>query len=117
MTSGAQKGARITKAMWEESMSSAPTLESAAAKFFHTEANGDRVFDGPKGGVNLTKDQMTSMVKLAVEKAKIEGDNFSSEKQKLADKMSKIGTMPSQTPPRAPSTPASLEDRLSKALE
>lgn len=65
MTLGAQKGARITRAVWDEAMASAPWLDTVAAKWFHEDASGDKIFDGYKSGVNLTPEQMTQMVDLA----------------------------------------------------
>lgn len=66
MTLGAQKGARINQAVWNEAIASAPWLESYYAKAFHNDpATGDVVFDGWKGGVTLTEDQMNQMVALA----------------------------------------------------
>ena len=68
MTLGAQKGARITRAVWDEAMESAPWLDTQAAKWFHTDENGDHIFDGFKGGVTLTADQINQMVDLAHQK-------------------------------------------------
>lgn len=71
MTLGAQKGARINQAVWNEAVNSAPYLEKIYSKFGHFEPNGDWVLDTPfngfKGGVTLTGDQIKSMVKLAHE--------------------------------------------------
>ena len=61
MTLGAQKGARITRAVWEEAVESAPWLDVKAAKF--------NTKSGLLSGVTLTPDQMYQMVKLAHEKA------------------------------------------------
>ena len=68
MTLSAQKGARINQAVWNEAIASAPWVETIAAKWFHRDETGDYIFDGYKGGVTLTKDQMDQMVKLADEK-------------------------------------------------
>jgi len=59
MTLGMQKGARITRAVWDEAVESAPWLERIAARF------DDR---GYLTGVTLAPDQMRSMVRLAHEK-------------------------------------------------
>ncbi len=68
MTLGAQKGARINQAVWNEAVASAPWLQTVYAKAFHNDPEtGDMVFDGWKGGVTLTPDQMRSMVDLAHE--------------------------------------------------
>lgn len=68
MTLGAQKGARITRAVWEEAMDSTPWLAGKVAKFFHQDENGDYVFDGWRVGVTITDDQARQMVELADEK-------------------------------------------------
>jgi len=59
MTLGAQKGARINQAVWNEAVESAPFLGRVAAQF------------GPDGylvGVKLTPDQIKQMVELAKER-------------------------------------------------
>lgn len=72
MTLGAQKGARINQAVWNEAVSSAPWLESEYAKMFHTDpSTGEHVFDGWKRGVTLTPGQMHQMVELAHERTDI----------------------------------------------
>jgi hypothetical protein len=69
MTLGAQKGARITRAVWDEAVESAPWLQVKINKWFHDDpATGDKVFDGYKSGVTLTPEQMQQMVTLAHEK-------------------------------------------------
>ena len=68
MTLGAQKGARITRAVWEEAIQSAPWIDQKISKWFHTDENGDHIFDGYKGGVTLTPDQINQMVDLAHQK-------------------------------------------------
>ena len=68
MTLGAQKGARINQAVWNEAVASAPWLDTYYAKVFHNDPKtGEMVFDGWKSGVTLTDDQMRSMVSLAHE--------------------------------------------------
>jgi hypothetical protein len=71
MTLGAQKGARINQAVWNEAVESAPGIDKLLAHFGHFDTNGDWVLDTPfkgyKGGVTLTGDQIKSMVKLAHE--------------------------------------------------
>lgn len=59
MTLGAQKGARINRAVWDEAVQSAPWMQRIAAKF------DDR---GYLSGVTLAPDQMRQMVRLAHEK-------------------------------------------------
>lgn len=68
MTLGAQKGARITRAVWEEAMDSAPWLDQKISKAFHQDADGNYIFDGWKEGVTLTADQINQMVGLAHQK-------------------------------------------------
>lgn len=59
MTLGAQRGARITRAVWDEAVESTPWLQRAAARF------DERGF---LSGVTLAPDQMRQMVRLAHEK-------------------------------------------------
>jgi hypothetical protein len=66
MTLGAQKGARITRAVWDEATSSTPWLQKLEAKF------DDR---GYLSGVTLTPDQMNQMVGLADQKVGILKDH------------------------------------------
>jgi hypothetical protein len=77
--------------MWEEAMNSAPWLETMGAKWFHQTAEGDYEFDGYKGGVNLTKDQMTSMYKLGVEKVHTLKRHLEKDQQEVAGRMGNIG--------------------------
>jgi hypothetical protein len=103
MTLGAQKGARINQAVWNEAVASAPWLASIVAKW------------GPDGylkGVTLTKDQMQSMVKLAHEQRDIFKESLEQKRQEL--------TAP-QGGGAAPAAPAAggdkaLADRLARAL-
>jgi hypothetical protein len=71
MTLGAQKGARINQAVWNEAVESAHLDERMIAKSFHQDANGDYIFDGWKTGVTLTPAQMHQMVNLAHERTEI----------------------------------------------
>ena len=66
MTLGAQKGARITRAVWDEATESAPWLSRVTARWTP---------DGYLSGVVLTPDQMHQMVHLGQEKVKILGEN------------------------------------------
>ncbi len=70
MTLGQQKGTKVSQAQWNEAIASAPWIETQAAKWFHTDENGDHVFDGFKGGVNITPTQIHQMVDLAVTRRK-----------------------------------------------
>ena len=59
-------GGRVSRASYEEAEQSASKVGLAIAKFFHYDKDTDQyVFDGWKGGINLTPDQMNNMVKLA----------------------------------------------------
>lgn len=62
MTLGAQKGARITRAAFDEAVSSAPWLDKVAAKWSS---------DGYLSGVTLAPEQMEQMVRLAREKVDV----------------------------------------------
>ncbi len=79
MTLGAQKGARINQAVWNEAVESAPGIDKVLAKFGHFDTNNnwvlDTPFDGYKGGVTLTGGQIKSMVKLAHEQENTFRDN------------------------------------------
>jgi len=66
MTLGAQKGARINRAVWDEAIASTPWLSKIAAKF------DDR---GYLSGVTLAPEQMRQMVDLAHEKVAILGEH------------------------------------------
>jgi hypothetical protein len=78
MTLGAQKGARISQAIWNEAISSAPWIQVQAAKWFHpaNDGTGDMIFDGYKSGVNLTPEQVTQMVELAKQRRQILWEQF-----------------------------------------
>lgn len=66
MTLGAQKGARITQAVWNEAVSSTPWLQKIAAKFSD---------EGYLSGVTLAPNQMADMVRLAHEKTAVLQDH------------------------------------------
>jgi hypothetical protein len=69
MTLGAQKGARITRAVWDEAAASTPWWDKKVSEFFHTDpATGEQVFDGWKRGITLAPEQMQQMVDLGDEK-------------------------------------------------
>ena len=72
MTLGAQKGARITRAVWDEAMQSAQWLDTKIARFFHVDPQtGDRTLLEPLSGVVLTPDQIKQMTQLAHQKVDI----------------------------------------------
>lgn len=72
MTSGAVKGTRMNRANIEEAVHSTPWLSGVVAKWFHQDANGDYIFDGLKGGINLTKPQMEQMMELARDRVAVQ---------------------------------------------
>lgn len=92
MTLGMQKGARITRAVWDEAMQSAPWLQRVEAKF------DDRGF---LSGVTLSPEQMESMVNLAHEKVQTMGEHVARVQKDYADDLSvkKSGTPKSGTRP------------------
>jgi hypothetical protein len=65
MTLGAQKGTRVAKSIIDEARQSAPWVDAKLATIGHQDANGDFIFDGLKGGINLTGGQVAQMVDLA----------------------------------------------------
>jgi hypothetical protein len=68
MTAGAQKGARITQAVWNEAMNSTPWLLGKLGRLFRPSENGDMELTAPLGGVSITQDQAKQMVALAHQK-------------------------------------------------
>lgn len=67
MTLGAQRGARITQAVWNEAINSTPWLSKVAAKWGP---------DGYLSGVTLAPEQMQQMVRLAHEKTQTLKDHM-----------------------------------------
>ena len=65
MTLGAQKGTRVAKSIIDEARQSTDWVDSKLATIGHQDANGDFIYDGPKGGINLTGGQIKQMVDLA----------------------------------------------------
>jgi hypothetical protein len=94
MTLGAQKGARITRAVWEEATASTPWLQRIEAKF-----NGN----GYLSGVVLTPDQMRQMVDLADQKVGIVKDHVDRVQQRYAKELAVKGR--GRTVSTPPSTP------------
>ena len=95
MTLGAQKGARITRAVWEEAVQSSPWLARAQARFSGEGLNAYLT------GVVLTDDQMRYMVDLAHEKVQILNDHVGRVKQEYADDLG-VAQGASSTSPRQP---------------
>ena len=65
MTLGAQKGTRVAKSIIDEARQSTNWVDSKLATIGHQDANGDFIYDGLKGGINLTSGQVGQMVDLA----------------------------------------------------
>ena len=65
MTLGAQKGTRVAKSIIDEARQSTDWVDSKLATIGHQDANGDFIYDGPKGGINLAGGQIKQMVDLA----------------------------------------------------
>lgn len=102
MTLGAQKGARITRAVWDEAIQSAPWIETKTAQWFHTDENGDRIFDGFKGGVTLTPDEVKQMVGLAHQKVDTLREQVGNMQQELSPELGKTPKAGAETPPKTP---------------
>lgn len=94
MTQGAQKGARINQKSVDEAKASAPWIDSFVAKSFHQDQNGEYVFDGVKGGVNLTPEQMKQMVELADEGVNAFKENV----ERIHDRINRGVKNPSKSP-------------------
>jgi len=62
-------GSRIARATIDEAEESANKIGLKINTWFHQEGDGSWKFDGPKGGINLTKTQMQQMVELAHQKS------------------------------------------------
>jgi hypothetical protein len=101
MTLGAQKGARINQAVWNEAVESAPWLERAKARFSPT--------TGYLSGVTLTPDQMKQMDHLAHEKADVLKHDL--------DRLQQQFSSPQGAGEAGGAADQSLADRLSQALE
>lgn len=80
MTLGAQKGARITRAVWEEAVESRPWLSGAKASFV-VGSDGVEILQG----VVLTQKQMESMVELADDKVEVFKKNLDTVKSQYQD--------------------------------
>ena len=65
MTLGAQKGTRVAKSIIDEARQSTDWVDSKLSTIGHLDANDDFIYDGPKGGINLTGGQIKQMVDLA----------------------------------------------------
>lgn len=93
MTLGAQKGARINQAVWNEAVESAPWLKKAEAKW------------GPEGylsGVTLTPDQMNQMVELADESTEVTKDDLVRIHKRINEGVSSPSKPPTGTGKEAP---------------
>jgi hypothetical protein len=90
MTLGAQKGARITRAVWDEATSSAPWLAKLGAKFSD---------DGYLSGVTLTPEQMRQMVDLGDQKVGILKDHVDRVEDEYSDELGAKGRGNTVSPP------------------
>lgn len=85
MTLGAQKGARINQAVWNEAVASTPWLQKIGAKFSD---------QGYLSGVTLAPDQMQQMVGLAHEKL----DTLKDHKERLLNEYDHVLKLNQQSP-------------------
>ena len=106
MTLGAQKGARITRAVWEEAIQSAPWLASKAAKFDER---------GYLSGVTLTTDQMHQMVNLAHEKVDILHDHVGRVEEEYQDALGARGPSKKRSLPSLNRKPPKTADEYLSA--
>lgn len=95
MTLGAQRGARITQAVWNEAINSTPWLSKVAAKWGP---------DGYLSGVTLAPEQMQQMVRLAHEKT-----------QTLKDHMDRLNSQREGGGTTTPAQPSGKAVSLAKA--
>ena len=107
MTGGAQKGMRVGKASIEEAEASTPWLAGKISHWFHQDANGDYIFDGLKGGVNLTKEQMEQMVTLAHQKVNVLHDTIDQYNQSFTPELSAPSATRGAPAPKKPAGKAS----------
>ena len=96
MTLGAQKGARINQAVWNEAVESAPWLSRSGARFDSR---------GFLSGVTLTSEQMRQMDRLAHEKVNV-----------LKQHLDRLNSERTAGGAVAPTGGQSLADRLNNAL-
>lgn len=85
MTAGIQKGSRITQALWNEAMSSAPFLDRLLSHFTTTDPQtGDRIFIAdPLTGLTLTSDQLKRMVELGKQRLDLTDQAYSRLRQQV----------------------------------
>lgn len=77
-------GGRVTRAAVEEAEESANRIGLSVAKWFSQDADGNYTFNGPKGGVNLTNNQMKQMLDLAKQRVAIQHEQVGSYQDQLA---------------------------------
>jgi hypothetical protein len=108
MTLGAQKGARITRAVWDEATSSAPWLAKLGAKFSD---------DGYLSGVTLTPEQMRQMVDLGDQKVGILKDHVDRVEEEYKDDLdTKTHGKTVPPPPSKPSNGKTVSLAAAKKL-
>lgn len=105
MTLGAQKGARINQAVWNEAVESTPWLQHLGAKF-----DPDT---GYLSGVTLTPTQMHSMVNLAHEKVDTMRDSADTLQKTFQGALGARPNRPAATPPPAPGAGGTAKGPLS----
>jgi hypothetical protein len=90
MTLGAQKGARINQAVWNEAVESTPWMKRVQAKFGP---------DGYLSGVTLAPEQMRQMVELAKERTAIIKQSLDDQKKALNQGVQYPSSGTSSSPP------------------
>lgn len=105
MTLGAQKGARITRAAFDEAVQSAPWLDKVGAKWSA---------DGYLSGVTLTPEQMQQMVRLAREKVDVLKDH----KQRVENEYhDALNPRPKAKAGETPTKTDSVDEEILKLLQ
>lgn len=108
MTLGLQKGARITKSVWDEAQESAPWLERVGAKFSS---------DGYLTGLNITPEQGKQMVALAHQRVQTIRER---EDQVRSDYATDLGEATSAVPPKMKTQKkgsSSVDDQIMDAIK
>lgn len=100
MTLGLQKGARITKAVWDEAQASAPWLSRIGAKWSD---------DGYLTGLNITPEQGKQMVALAHQRVQTIRDRADRVRQEYADDLPSAS---SAVPPKMKAAPKKAAGKI-----
>jgi hypothetical protein len=107
MTLGAQKGARITRAAFDEAVNSAPWLDKVGAKWSS---------DGYLSGVTLSPEQMQQMVRLAREKVDVLKDHKQRVENEYHDALNPRPKGKTNTAPAGPAAVGGEKDPLNLGL-